>query len=123
NLDFVAELRRLVDRYQDRMTVAEIFSDAPIERSVEYTQAGRLHTAYNFLFLESRELTAALVRRAFESWTSETAWPSWSFSNHDVVRARTRWGGADAPDAFAQLLTGLLMCLRGTIFLYQGDEL
>lgn len=26
-------------------------------------------------------------------------------------------------NAFAQVLMGVLMCLRGTIFLYQGDEL
>lgn len=123
NLDFMAEIRRIVDRHGDMMTVAEIGSDSYIARSIEYTEPGRLHTAYNFLLLENGPLTAALIRNALESWTSKTAWPSWSFSNHDVVRARTRWGGEGATDAFAQLLTGMLMCLRGTIFLYQGDEL
>jgi alpha-glucosidase len=123
NLEFMSELRREVDRFGELMTVAEIGSDSYIERSIEYTEPGRLHTAYNFLLLENGPLTARLIRDAVESWTSKTAWPSWSFSNHDVVRARTRWGGEAAPDGFAQLLMGVLLCLRGTIFLYQGDEL
>ncbi len=123
NLEFMAELRREIDRHGELMTVAEIGSDSYIARSIEYTEPGRLHTAYNFLLLENGPLTAGLIRSALESWTSKTAWPSWSFSNHDVVRARTRWGGTAAGDDFAQALMGLLLCLRGTIFLYQGDEL
>ncbi|MDE2436391.1 MAG: alpha glucosidase [Sphingomonadales bacterium] len=123
NLDFMSELRSEVDRHGELMTVAEIGSDSYIARSIEYTEPGRLHTAYNFMLLENGPLTAALIRDALESWTSETAWPSWSFSNHDVLRSRTRWGGEDAGDAFAQLLMGLLLCLRGTIFIYQGEEL
>lgn len=123
NLMFMEALRRLVDHYPDRMTVAEIGSDSYIRRSIEYTEPGRLHTAYNFMLLENGPLTARLVREALEAWTSDVAWPSWSFSNHDVVRAVTRWGGADAKPAFANLLMGVLLSLRGTIFLYQGDEL
>ncbi|KUO54258.1 MAG: alpha-glucosidase [Sphingomonadales bacterium BRH_c3] len=123
NLEFMGELRRVVDSYGELMTVAEIGSDSYIDRSIEYTEPGRLHTAYNFLLLENGPLTTGLIRNALESWTSETSWPSWSFSNHDVVRARTRWGGEAAGDEFANLLMGILMCLRGTIFLYQGDEL
>lgn len=123
NLAFIAEFRKLVDQYKDRMTVAEIGSDSYIKRSIDYTSPGRLHTAYNFMLLENGPLTARLIRTALEQWTSPDAWPSWSFSNHDVVRARTRWGGADAGDAFAVVLLGVLMALRGTIFLYQGEEL
>ncbi len=123
NLAFMATLRSLVDEYPDRMTVAEIGSDSYIRRSIEYSSPGRLHTAYNFMLLENGPLTARLVRGALEAWTSDEAWPSWSFSNHDVVRVRTRWGGDDAGDDFTLLLLGVLMCLRGTIFLYQGEEL
>jgi alpha-glucosidase len=55
---------------------------------------------------------------------SPAAWPSWAFSNHDVARVVSRWGGADEADpAFARLLIALLCSLRGTIFLYQGEEL
>lgn len=123
NRAFMETLRALVDQYGDRMTVAEIGSDSYIRRSIEYASPGRLHTAYNFMLLENGPLTAQLIRSALEEWNCDDAWPSWSFSNHDVVRARTRWGGEEASDDFACLLLGVLMCLRGTIFLYQGEEL
>lgn len=123
NLDFMEKVRALIDEYGDRMAVAEIGSDSYIRRSIDYTSPGRLHTAYNFMLLENGPLSARLIREALEAWTSDEAWPSWSFSNHDVVRVRTRWGDKDASDDLAKLLLGLLMCLRGTIFLYQGEEL
>ncbi len=123
NIAFMETLRALTDRYPERMTVAEIGSDSYIQRSIDYASPGRLHTAYNFMLLENGPLTARLIRDALEAWTSDDAWPSWSFSNHDVVRVRTRWGGEEAGDDFATLLLGVLMCLRGTIFLYQGEEL
>jgi alpha-glucosidase len=50
-------------------------------------------------------------------------WPAWSFSNHDVPRVVTRWGGLYAPQEFAKALLFLLLSLRGTLFLYQGEEL
>jgi alpha-glucosidase len=47
-------------------------------------------------------------------------WPTWVFSNHDQPRTRTRLGGADARARAAVLL---LLTLRGTPFLYAGEEL
>ena len=124
NLAFAETLRALADRYDDRMLVAEIGSQSYVDRSIEYTEGDRrLHTAYSFLLLENGPLSAALIRNALESWTSDTAWPSWSFSNHDVERVRSRWGGDSAPETLPQMLMCLLLCLRGTIFLYQGEEL
>ena len=123
-LVFVEEFRALLDQYPDRMCVAEIDSSNPTTRAVEYTLGeNRLHTAYNFQFLRSETLTPSLIREELEQWQRAEAWPSWAFSNHDVVRAVTRWGGAEPTQAFAKQLLMLLTCLRGTVFLYQGDEL
>jgi len=123
-LAFLARLRQVVDGYNNRMTVAEIASDSPIARSIEYTEGReRLHTAYNFVFLESRDLSPALIRNALADWQSKDAWPSWSFSNHDFKRALTRFGGRDAGPDLAKMLIALLTSLRGTAFLYQGEEL
>ncbi|MBB4659521.1 alpha-glucosidase [Parvularcula dongshanensis] len=122
-LQFLAKLRALTDEHQGRMMVAEVFSADPIVRMTQYTEgAARLHTAYSFSFLHANALTPSLIRRSLEAWTSQDAWPSWSFSNHDVARVLTRWGGPETP-ARAKLLLALLLCLRGTPFLYQGEEL
>jgi len=123
NLKFMEDIRALTDSYPDKMTVAEIGSDSYIERSSEYCETGRLHTAYNFMLLENGPLTPKLIRDALESWTSDTSWPSWSFSNHDVVRSLTRWGEENATPEFGGMLLNLLLCLKGTIFVYQGEEL
>ena len=62
------------------------------------------------------------------AWQDETsggsqAWPAWAFSNHDTVRVGTRWAGPEANPRRCQQLMALLGCLRGTIVLYQGEEL
>lgn len=125
NFGFVAKLRRLLDSYPDRFSVAEIGDRNGLEEVIDYTNGpDRFHTAYSFVFIESAEFSATLAREALESWDrqSRSAWPSWTFSNHDAVRAPSRWGTGEDP-RFAQLLNALLLCLRGTIFLYQGEEL
>ena len=123
-LEFVKRFRALLDSYPEKMAVAEIDSTSPTLRSIEYTQSDELvHTAYNFQFLRAENLTPELIRDTVEEWEATSAWPSWSFSNHDVRRAVTRWGGKDGGEALAKQLMTLLCCLRGTVFLYQGDEL
>jgi alpha-glucosidase len=49
------------------------------------------------------------------------AWPAWTGSNHDMSRLASRWAGGDPVRTRAALL--VLLCLRGTPFLYQGDEI
>ena len=121
-LGFVRELRTLTDTYEDRFMVGEVDSTAPVERAVAYTQAAHLHTAYSFAFLWARDVTPASVRAVLEGWAGTDAWPSWSFSNHDVARVASRFE-ADGRPARARTLLALLLSLRGTIFLYQGEEL
>ncbi|MEL7487884.1 MAG: alpha-amylase family glycosyl hydrolase, partial [Pseudomonadota bacterium] len=65
----------------------------------------------------------ALIRQGLTEWGAHNAWPSWSFSNHDVKRAVSRWGGRDDDARFSKLLVSLLCSLRGTAFLFQGEEL
>jgi alpha-glucosidase len=50
-------------------------------------------------------------------------WPTWAFSNHDIVRGVTRCGGTTPDPRLAELLIAILVCLRGNLLVYQGDEL
>ncbi|MBF0093478.1 MAG: alpha glucosidase [Alphaproteobacteria bacterium] len=121
NLAFIARLRRVMDAYPGTMTVAELSGERPVETMIAYTVGpDRLHTAYSFVFLK-QDFSAAFIRETVESMGA--AWPSWAFSNHDVVRVATRWGGERPSSAFAGMLIALLATLRGTAFLYQGEEL
>ena len=125
-LTFVAQLRALVDTYPGAMMVAEIASDDPVRTMAVYSDGpDRYHTAYSFVFLRQAS-GAAHIRTSVEMAlaASATAWPSWAFSNHDVERVVSRGNdGATDPAALAKVLIAVLTCLRGTAFLYQGEEL
>ncbi|MEM8799206.1 MAG: alpha-amylase family glycosyl hydrolase [Pseudomonadota bacterium] len=126
-LAFLRRLRAELDEKPGRFAVAEVFEENPTGRSVDYTNAPDLiHTAYNFsyLYLDGK-VTAEELRVPIRIWEEggKGAWPSWAFSNHDTPRVITRWRGATANESHATLFLGLLIALRGTIFLYQGEEL
>lgn len=120
-LDFIARLRRLLDDY-GAFSVGEIEDEEPLKVQRAYTDGpDRLHTAYSFYLLRTRAMTPEVVREAMEGWRGAYGWPSWSLSNHDVVRFPTRLAGDDPQRT--KLMLALLFALRGTVFLYQGDEL
>ncbi len=53
----------------------------------------------------------------------DDSWPCWSFSNHDVTRHVSRWNQANNSSEFAKLTCALLLSLKGSICIYQGEEL
>ena len=121
-LEFLGDLRALMDRYDARMTVGEIVDEEPLARQQEYTAPpSRLHTAYSFFLLAAKAANPALFAEALEAWRDAGGWPAWSLGNHDVDRFASRLAGDD--HAHARILMAVLVCLRGTIFLYQGEEL
>ncbi len=121
-LAFLKRLRAVIDSYGDRMTVGEIGDEDPLARQREYSEPpDRLDTAYAFHMLDARRADPELFISALEAWRGAAGWPSWSLGNHDVDRFPSRLGKDDP--AFTRLLMTALMCLRGTIFLYQGEEL
>jgi alpha-glucosidase len=124
NLGFLEELRALFDRYPDAASLGEIASEDSLATMAEYTSANRLHMGYSFELL-TETFSVSHIRHTVEQLESriEQGWPCWALSNHDVSRVLTRWGGADAPRQLANLLTALLCCLRGSVCIYQGEEL
>ena len=124
-VDFLRKLRTLSDSYGDILLLAEIADDDSLKVMQDYAGPGApLHTAYCFAFL-GPTLETELIAKAFEAFHNgrRHGWPSWAFSNHDVQRVASRWGGRHVPPEFTKLLIALLGSLRGTVFLYQGEEL
>jgi alpha-glucosidase len=82
-----------------------------------------LHMAFNFLMVHE-ELAAAPMRAIVEAMEDKLpagAWPVYTGSNHDAGRLASRWAAGDPARARVALL--MLLTLRGTPFLYYGDEI
>ncbi len=122
--EVIRRWRRLADGYPGSVLVGE----TPVERMealAAYYGTGRdeLHMAFNFPFISSpleAEGMRSLVE-AIEAALPPGAWPVWTGSNHDMSRFATRWAGGD--DAKSRVALLMLLCLRGTPVLYQGDEI
>lgn len=125
NIDFLRELRAMMDDYPGSMLVGEIGDDKPLERMAEYTAGGdKLHMAYTFDLLNEPRSPAYIrgVLARFAELDAD-AWPCWALSNHDVVRSATRWGHDADSLAYPKVTLALLASLRGSVCLYQGEEL
>lgn len=118
--------RSLLDRYPERYSVGEVMGhDAALAAS--YVGDGRhlLHQAFNFTFLKL-PWRAAAFQKAILEWDAalpEGAWPCQVLNNHDISRVVSRTGGRAHADARAKVAATLLLTLRGTPFLYYGEEL
>ena len=123
NLAFLERLRAVMEPY-GAAAVGEIGdSEKALELLEQYTGVpGRMHMSYVFDFLSGTDLRAERIVQVFDDMnkTAPNAWPCWAFSNHDVVRHVTRW---NLSDAAARAYITLLACLRGSICIYQGEEL
>ncbi|HEY6049270.1 MAG TPA: alpha-glucosidase [Sphingomicrobium sp.] len=121
---FLGRLREVTDSYDGRFTLAEVGGDHALRELHAFTEGEqRLNSAYGFDFLYADELTPELVARVAREWPENAGWPTWAFENHDAPRAISRWcdGGDCVALARAKML--LLTTLRGSIIVYQGEEL
>ncbi len=122
--EYLREIRRILDGYPgDRMMVGEVFLLDTERMATYYGNNDELHLGFNFptIFLPWE---AAAWRSGIDTTTAALerahGWPTWVLSNHDFQRHRTRFGGGEArARAAAVMLSGL----RGTPYLYMGEEL
>jgi alpha-glucosidase len=123
NLEFLKRFRAVCDPW-NAAAVGEV-GDAQrgLEIMAEYTSGGdKVQMCYPFELLQPSRPTASMIAATFErlGHVSPDFWPCWAYSNHDTVRHLTRW---NLTEAAARAYTTLLVCLRGSICLYQGEEL
>lgn len=119
------EIRRLLDSYPgERVMVGEVFllDTRKVAPYCGTPDAPELHMAFNFPPLFEAWSAQRWRQRIDETRTAfdaVDAWPTWVLSNHDVPRHRSRYGS----EARARAAACLLLGLRGTPFLYMGEEL
>src|SRR5919198_4771337 len=123
--DRLRAIRRVIDEYDDRMIVGEVALH-DLHRVVSFLNSGdQLHLAHNFVFAEL-DWDADAFRVSiddFETLASDLAWPAWFLENHDRPRIAGRFGDDALGAARARAVLLMLYALRGTPFVYQGQEL
>jgi alpha-glucosidase len=123
NLAFLRRLRALTDRY-DAAMLGEV-GDAQNGLKIlgDYTSGGdKAQMCYAFEFLAAEQPTAARLAEVLhlKQRVAADGWACWAFSNHDVMRHVSRW---HLTPAAARCYATLLLCLEGSVCLYQGEEL
>lgn len=125
NIQFIEEVRQLLNRYPGSMALGEISSEDSLATMTEYTEGeDRLHMGYSFELL-TNDFSAKYIRETVETLELKmtNAWPCWAISNHDVKRVASRWQSEDCSSEKSKLFSALLCCLRGSVCSYQGEEL
>lgn len=126
NISFMQDIRTLLDKYPGTVSLGEISSEDSLATMAEYTAGGdKLHMGYSFELLTndySSEYIRTTVKTLEERMTQ--GWPCWAFSNHDVERVASRWGAnGEVNPQQCKMLSALLASLRGSVCMYQGEEL
>ena len=77
---------------------------------------------YAFDLLTSAPMTADLIADIMNKVSVKVpdGWTCWAYSNHDCQRHTSRW---NLTPAAQKLMLSLMMCLRGSACIYQGEEL
>ncbi|MBD8065599.1 alpha glucosidase [Devosia sp. PTR5] len=127
NIDWLRRVRNLLDEYPGAAVVGEVGDEEQgVELMAAYTSGtDLLQMCYSFDFL-GKQFSATHFRSKLETMfkVGPNGWPCWSFSNHDVIRHVTRWAphAVSRIDLAKQAIT-LLLTLRGSACIYQGEEL
>ena len=119
--ELMQELRTVIDEYHDRVLVGE-------NDDVKYYGNGsnELHMAFNFPLMRTDRLTPAWIRANQKKRLASLppgAWPCNTLNNHDTSRLHNRYGDSQQDDAIARTSLALMLTLRGTPFLYNGEEI
>jgi alpha-glucosidase len=116
----IRQMRALLDEYDERMMVGEIYLPNPALMTYYGAQFDECHLPFNFQLILSpwkAQAVRALVDQ-YEADLPPGAWPNWVLGNHDQHRLATRVGAAQA-----RVANMLLLTLRGTPTCYYGDEI
>jgi alpha-glucosidase len=119
------ELRSVIDEYDgDRLLVAE-------DENIAYLGNGKdeLHLVFNFPLMQTERITPSYIRRNQKERLAQLdalplkGWACNTLGNHDCSRIHTRYGDRQHDAELARLHAALVVTLKGTPFLYNGEEI
>ena len=123
------EFRSLLDKYPEKMSVGEIYTPPPGDHRLVASFLGNgldmLHMAFDFslVFAFFKSSNYYKIIHRYYSHIPQQAWACFFFSNHDVGRSVKRRNFICNKYKKAKLHALLLLTLKGTPFIYYGDEI
>lgn len=129
SIKIIKELRSLLEEYPDKMYVGEIYSLPPgnPKLSARYLGNGSnaLHLAFDFTLIYSKWKAAKYGRKLEEMYSHipKKAWPCHVLSNHDITRYSSKAFLKKNRIAKAKVRAVMMLTLRGTPFIYYGEEI
>ncbi|MDN5360623.1 MAG: alpha-glucosidase, partial [Thermotogaceae bacterium] len=122
----VEKINDLVNQYQDRVTIGEVGSPMGLPAYFLYTMPGRLDLAFNFEFKEINSYSPIKYKKLIldtEKLYQSIAWPSYVLGNHDSKRFTERFKDLQDKKEKIQVLASMLLTMKGTAFIYYGEEI
>ena len=118
------EIRSLLDQYPERYAVGETYMGT-YQKAAQYCGDDLLHAAFSFEEFLGNSWKASTFLKAIKAWETileNKCWPNYVLNNHDVIRSASRYTkGQD--DSRLKVAAAMLLTLRGTPFLYYGEEI
>lgn len=126
--EVLRRLRVMVDREAPgTLLISEAYVDTidDLVRFYGVEDAPQVQLPFNFFLAQVPVLSAPAVRQVVDDIERRCGsfWPSLVFNNHDIDRACDRYGEGRDREGIARLLAVLLLTLRGSPFIYYGDEI
>ncbi len=127
--EVLTEFRSILDEYPNKTSVGEIYSPPPGDPDLTARFQGNgsdmLHMAFDFSAFFSRWSAKAyyeMIKNYYQALPKD-GWPCFVFSNHDLGRSTNRWMFSFHKIEKAKVRAMLLLTLKGTPFIYYGDEI
>jgi alpha-glucosidase len=127
--NIMREVRRTADAGGAIMTVGEIMVAGKGDPSLAASYLGmndELHLSFDFSLITapwSAEVWYTLISRWITECEKRNSWPCHVLSNHDQSRSVSRFGSGEKGLARARAAALLMLTLKGTPFLYYGEEI
>jgi alpha-glucosidase len=122
-MDVLRDIRKLLDSYSERYAVGETFL-ASSAQARTYINEDKLHAGFDYAYARSFWSPRSFGNN-IQYWDAlhpKDAWPNYFLNNHDTRRTATRYF-ADRQDAKLKLLAAMHLTVRGTPYLYYGEEI
>jgi len=127
--ELLKDLRKLLDNYPEKTSVGEIYVMPPGDPALAATFLGNgsdmLHLVFDFslIFTSWKAFNYYKIIDNYYQKLPKNSWPCFFLSNHDIGRSIKRLFWESNKYSKAKLHAVLLLTLKGTPFIYYGDEI